>query len=472
MTVLSRVSVSPSLPHPRDWSLATQFALAGGVVVLLAMVIMGSWVSARIEEGVVHNSADATAQYMESFISPLSQDLAKSDTLSPGARRAMEEIFTSTTLGERVKSYKIWKQGGLVVESSDKAIVGQTFPESESLKRAWQGEVAAKFDKLSTLEDVNPGALGQPMLEIYSPIREVWSGKIIGVAEFYETATELQSDLASVRQRSWLTVAAMMLGLGTVLYAIVLRGSRTIDRQRGALTNQLAALAELSDHNTALRLRVQGAASRASAMNDQSLRQIGADLHDGPAQLLGFAALRLDDLRPAVASAAAQTDLGQVERAVKDAIREIRNISRGLSLPDIEQRDPCDVLRSVIDPHVARTGTAVALHCADADLPALSPAVKICMYRFVQEGLNNAWRHADGAGQEVRLTFARGRLTLSVSDSGPGYPAVVEPGDDKHGLGLVGLRDRVESLGGALELRNRADGGGAEMMMTLEIGKA
>ncbi|NCO16688.1 MAG: two-component sensor histidine kinase, partial [Alphaproteobacteria bacterium] len=224
MTVLSRVSVSPSLPHPRDWSLATQFALAGGVVVLLAMVIMGSWVSARIEEGVVHNSADATAQYMESFISPLSQDLAKSDTLSPGARRAMEEIFTSTTLGERVKSYKIWKQGGLVVESSDKAIVGQTFPESESLKRAWQGEVAAKFDKLSTLEDVNPGALGQPMLEIYSPIREVWSGKIIGVAEFYETATELQADLASVRQRSWLTVAAMMLGLGTVLYAIVLRG--------------------------------------------------------------------------------------------------------------------------------------------------------------------------------------------------------------------------------------------------------
>ncbi|MDP4033179.1 MAG: histidine kinase [Pseudorhodobacter sp.] len=467
--------MSPALPHPRHWSLATQFLLAGGIVVLVAMVIMGSWVSARIEEGVVHNSANATAQYMESFISPLSQDLERSDTLSPGARRAMEEIFTNTSLGERVKSYKIWKQGGLVVESSDKSIVGQTFPESESLKRAWLGEVAAKFDMLSTVEDASPGAIGLPMLEIYSPIREVWSGKIIGVAEFYETAVDLRNDLADVRQRSWLTVAAMMLAIGALLYAIVLRGSRTIDHQRGALTRQLTALAELSDHNTALRLRVQGAAARSSAMNDQSLRQIGADLHDGPAQLLGFAALRLDDLRASVAGPAAQGDLDQIDRAVKDAIREIRSISRGLSLPDIEARDPCDVVRGVIDAHSARTGTEVALHCADNNLPPLSPAVKICLYRFVQEGLNNAWRYADGKGQEVRLGYDAGRLTLAVADRGPGFVASAESGEDDHGLGLVGLRDRVESLGGTLELRNRADlgdpAGGAEMMMILELGK-
>lgn len=470
--MFSKVLLPPSLSHPREWSLATQFAAAGGVVMAIAMVVVGSWVSSRIEEGVVHNTASATAQYMESFISPLSQDLAKSDTLSPGAKRALDEIFTNTSIGARVKAFKIWKADGLVVESSDPALVGQRFPESASLHQAWQGEVVAKFDKLSTIEDANPSAMGIPMLEVYSPIREVWSGRIIGVAEFYETAVDLSNDLAAVRKRSWLTVASVMLTIGALLYAIVLRGSRTIDRQRGTLTRQLATLAELSDHNTALRLRVQGAAARASAMNDQSMRQVGADLHDGPAQLLGFAALRLGDLRPALADPAAGTDLDQIDRAVKDAIREIRSISRGLSLPDIETRAPCDVLRLVIDAHAARTGTTVDLQCDEAGLPALSPAVKICLYRFVQEGLNNAWRHADGLGQAVRLRYGDGHLTLSVSDGGPGVSAGSEPAEDDHGLGLSGLRDRVESLGGTLDLGNRSETNGAELTMTLDLGRA
>ncbi|EEW24641.1 histidine kinase [Rhodobacter ferrooxidans] len=439
---------------------------------LVAMVIVGSWVSGRIEESVVHNSANATAQYMESFISPLSQDLERSDTLPPGALRALDEIFTNTTLAERVMAFKIWKPGGLVVESSDKSIVGQRFPESDQLKAAFAGEVSATFDKLSTIEDANPGSLGMPMLEVYSPIREVWSGKIIGVAEFYETAAELKTELADVRRRSWLTVALVMLTIGALLYGIVLNGSRTIERQSSALGDQLTALAELSERNTALRLRIQGAAARASAMNDTSLRQIGADLHDGPAQLLGFAALRLDDIRPSVAGDAAQADLDQIDRAVKDAIREIRSISRGLSLPDIETRSPGEVLRGVIDAHKARTGTEVLLDCDEDSLPLLSPAVKICLYRFVQEGLNNAWRYADGQGQEVRLSFARGRLKLVVADRGPGFSDTPEPSEDDRGLGLVGLRDRVESLGGTLELRNRSDGGGgAEMVMILELGR-
>lgn len=458
-----------SVPSWADWSLARQFALAGGIVMLLAMVLIGRWVSMRIEDSVVRNTANATAQYMESFISPLSQDLANDDTLAPGAIRALEEIFTNTPLGDRVISFKIWKQGGLVVEASDKSIVGKRFDEDEDLKLAWKGEVAASFAGLNDPENVGERALGLPLLEIYSPIREVWSGRVIGVAEFYEVATELQDDLAAARRNSWLAVAAVMLLIGGSLFAIVQRGSRTIDNQRAALTLQLDRLTELSNHNRALRLRIQNAAARSSALNDQSLRQIGADLHDGPAQLMSFVALRLDDLRSAVSGPTAGADLAAVERAVKDAIREIRSIARGLSMPEIEQRQVPDLIRSLIEAHEARTSTRVATHISLAAGVTFPAAVKICLYRFVQEGLNNAWKHAGGLGQSVRLDLSEGILSLSVADNGPGLGAkAVQDDDEPGGMGLSGLRDRVESLGATFELRS-APGGGTELLMNLEM---
>ena len=88
----------------------------------------------------------------------------------------------------------------------------------------------------------------------------------------------------------------------------------------------------MAARNLALRLRVQGAAARFASVNDQALRRIGADLHDGPAQLMGFAALRLDALQGQVAGQirARGEDLAAVQRAVKDSILEIRSIARGL----------------------------------------------------------------------------------------------------------------------------------------------
>lgn len=456
--------------HFRSWSdrsLAAQFAIAGGVVMVLAMILIGNVVVARIEESVVRNTAYATSQYMDSIIAPLSQDIAETDDLPPGARRALDEVFSNTPLGDRVVSFKLWKPDGLVVEASDKSIVGQHFAVTENLTAAFRGEIRADFEDLNDEEDQGESALGIPLLEIYSPIREVWSGEVIGVAEFYASAIQLERDLAEARRNSWLAVALLFLAVGSLLFLIVLRGSRIIDRQRETLTRQLDDLSAMSANNTTLRQRVQQAAARASAMNDQALRRIGADLHDGPAQLLSFAALRLDNLRDSVGDTA---ELDAVERAVKDAIREVRSISKGLSLPDIEARSPCDIIRNVAEAHMVRTGTDVVLTCDMEGAADLSEAAKICLYRFVQEGLNNAWRYASGIGQEVSLTASQGVIRLRVADRGPGFPDRMSPAEasDFSGIGLSGLRDRVESLGGTFKVGPRSEGPGAMIEMELE----
>lgn len=458
----------------QGWSLASQFAAAGGLVMLLASLIVGSWVGARIEESVVRNTANATAQYMDSFISPLGQDLADQKTLSPGAKQALEEIFDNTPLGERVQAFKIWKEGGVVIEASDPSIIGKTFEETDSLRGAWAGEVQSEFLPTGEAEHEGEDSNGGPLLEIYSPINEVWSGRVIGVVEFYEVADALKRDLRDARRRSWLAVTLVMLAIGASLYAIVLRGSRMISHQQTALDQQVTELRELSDRNTALRMRVQAASVRAAAMNDQSARKLGADLHDGPAQLLAFAALRLDSLRARTSDPATEAELGSVEVAVRDAMTEIRSLSRGLSLPQIESRALSEIVQDLADAHAARTGLPVEVDCTIDDHPEPPAGVKVCIYRFVQEGLSNAWRYGGGKGQHIALNWTNGRLALSVRDEGPGFPqapALAKSDTKQGGMGLAGLRDRVESLGGVFESRNRMSGDhilGAEIIMTLE----
>ena len=112
-------------------SLVQQFALAGGVVMLVSAGLGGSVVSNRIEEVVVRNTANATALYMESFIAPLTQDLAQRSDLSEESRLKIGELLADTALGKRVVSFKIWRPGGLVVDASNLALVGQRFPPTE-----------------------------------------------------------------------------------------------------------------------------------------------------------------------------------------------------------------------------------------------------------------------------------------------------------------------------------------------------
>jgi len=93
--------------------------------------------------------------------------------------------------------------------------------------------------------------------------------------------------------------------------------------------------------------------------------------------------------------------------------------------------------------------------------------LKICVYRFVQEGLTNAFRHADGMGQAVS---ARGTqvLEVSVSDDGQGF-ATGGPAAGT-GLGLAGLRARIEAIGGRLEVCS-TPGLGTHLAASFDLGK-
>jgi signal transduction histidine kinase len=93
--------------------------------------------------------------------------------------------------------------------------------------------------------------------------------------------------------------------------------------------------------------------------------------------------------------------------------------------------------------------------------------IKITLYRVVQEALSNAFRHAGGAAQQVKLAYQAGKLQLVVSDAGPGFDSTSEQSSEEH-LGLVGMRERVESLGGTFRI-DCAPGSGTRISVRLAL---
>ncbi|ESY65363.1 sensor histidine kinase [Mesorhizobium sp. M1050] len=434
----------------RRWSelsLALQFVVAGGFGLLAVMLVVGAWVTGQIRDGVIRNSAATTALYVDSVIAPLLPDLRKQQKLSDSVKQALDETLGQGALGKRLVSFKLWSRDGTVLYAKETALIGRRFDPSDNLRSAFKGSVVAEFNTFDDSEGEEK-ASGLPLLEIYNPVREPWSGEVVAVTEFYEIADDFKATLASALWSSWLIVAGATLAAFLLLSGIVLRGSRTIDDQRGALRRQVSELQGLVTQNSALRVRVQRASRRATALNERYLRRIGADLHDGPAQLVALAALRMDSpvfSGDGHSGESRSTEVAMIRKTLEDALREIRGICTGLVLPQIETAAANDILRLAVNEHQLRTGTSVTLTLA-GQLPEPGASEKISIYRFVQEGLNNAYRHARGKDQAVSAGMKGGRLYVEVSDAGPGF----DPARDE-GLGLAGLRERVESIGGQFE---------------------
>lgn len=463
-------------PHPawRRWMLRLplhhRFALVGSVVSLIGMLVIGSLVSRSIEAGVVRNSAISSAVYMESFIAPLSQPLAEGRHFSAEAIAHMRDLLERPPLSDRVRSVKIWRSGGFVAFASDADLIGQSFPPSAELQAALEGQLSASFDELDDAESEAERESGVPLLEVYNPIHSIVTGEVIAVAEFYLVATELQSDLWSAQSRAWAMVAAVTFLTFAALFGIVQSGSRTIAAQTEALANRLAELARISAQNEALRARVQGAAQRVSETTERQMRRISAELHDGPAQALAVASLRLDALMRRARLTGDDAEAMALREALDAALNDVRDLCRGLTLPDLRGNSVAEVLDRAIGAQERRTDTTVIRDMAHGRWPAVVAAhpILICLFRFVQEGLMNAFRHAPGAEVRVGCRLDAGRLIVFVADDGPGFDPASPVGSASAGtgLGLSGLRERVESIGGSFSI---VTGPGRGVRLTLEL---
>ena len=452
-------------------SLVRQFLFAGIAVSLLAMICVGALVANLIERSVIRHAAATTALYVDSVIAPLLPDMRTTNELDDVVSHSLDETLGSGKLGERLVSFRIWRKDGTIVYANRKDLIGEKVPPSPDLLRAFSGEVVAEYGEATDQESTFERSLGVPLLEIYSPILQPWTGEVVGVSEFYEKVPDFASGLYWSRATGWAAVAAITMGLFGSLFTIVLRGSSTIEAQRIALKVRVEELAQLAQRNEALATSVLTASDRATAFNERFLRRLGADLHDGPAQHVAFAALRLGSRAvrgKSVSTAARDKELSIIKASLAEAMDEIRIISGALALPHIDTADLHEVINAAVNAHEKRTKAKIKLLLSD-QIPLLDSVTKICVFRFVQEALSNSARHAGSKGVSVSQTYEQGTLAIAVEDRGAGFDTSSIP---RERLGLACLRLRVESLGGTAQIRSSPKGTVVSMTMQISDGKS
>jgi signal transduction histidine kinase len=246
-------------------------------------------------------------------------------------------------------------------------------------------------------------------------------------------------------------------------------GHRIIEHQRTELQEKVEHLHRLLEQNETLRHRLVLAATRSTALNERFLRRLSAELHDGPAQDLGFALLKLDsgELNAnAETSERIRKELEAIQTSIGRALAEMRAIASGMCLPELEHLSLVATLGRVIQTHKRRTQSDVTLLIERSPVEVPLP-IKITAYRIVQESLANAFKHGGGQHQTVRLLATPEEILLEINDQGPGFkPGNVLERNER--LGLAGMRERAESLGGSFRITS-APGQGTQVSVTLPL---
>lgn len=436
-----------------------RFMLASLVILLAGMLGIAAWVEKQIETGVIHRTGATTALYVDSFVAPNLQELGQSNELHPYHMEELSALLENTPMGEQIVAFRVWDTRGRVLYSTDQSTIGRTYPMHEGLLRARLGEVSSEVSQLEEEENARLGAVYERLLETYSPVWLSGTNQIIAVAEYYQLTDDLDREIGVLKRRTWLVVGAGIAFMYLLLAGFVRTASDTITRQKSELGRKVVQLTGLLSQNQELHGRVQRASASVALLNESYLRRVGSELHDGPAQDLGLSLLKLDAVAGRIESAQQEPieegmldQLIEVQASLESALKEMRAIAAGLSLPQLTDLSLPETVIRVVRAHERRTGTQVTLDLGSVPEQIMLP-LKITVYRLIQEALNNAFRHANGADQRVRVDRAESQLVIEISDRGSGFHP--EPAGEWHGhLGISGMRERVESLGGQFRIES------------------
>jgi signal transduction histidine kinase len=442
----------------RSWqkhSLVRQFITAALLVLVPTMAIVGWWISSRLTDALIDNTATTIVIYMDGVVASFVPEIQSTGNISPSTIRKLDSVLAPALSDASIVSMKIWKLDGTIMYSSFPEMIGKKYEQSDAFKLAMNGKLAADFDGTPEAENINERNANVRLLEVYAPVHELNSRQIIAVSEFYVNGTILERDVAKAWWTSWLVVALTTAILIFLLSAFLRRDSRIILNQQAILNKKIYELEDALKTNEGLQEKLRDANGKLASVNERVLQQVGADLHDGPAQMLAYAAVRLSSFQKlANHDKTLSEQFLNFRRILADAMQGIRIASSGLMLPGLENASLKETIALAIKNHKESTNTDVEFLAKGEhfDFPA---AYKICAYRFVQEGLTNAFKHAQGKGQKIFLQVGD-HITLEVCDEGVrSFPKTPRA----KGLGLMGMRARVEALGGNLEIIKPKSGG-------------
>jgi PAS domain S-box-containing protein len=244
---------------------------------------------------------------------------------------------------------------------------------------------------------------------------------------------------------------------------------RVVERTAELARANATLRAEVAERRRAEAARTELLRRLVTAQEDER-RRVSRELHDGLGQELTALILGLKALEETVPrDAPSRGRLREVEAIVGRIGREAHDLAVELRPTALDDLGLGSALAAYVARWSERTGVLAAFQSPGLDGDRLPPEVETTVYRFVQEALNNVAKHAGARRASVIVERHRGEITALVEDDGRGFdPERAGPGSARRGLGLLGMRERVALVGGALLIESE-DGGGTTVRARIAL---
>jgi len=218
-------------------------------------------------------------------------------------------------------------------------------------------------------------------------------------------------------------------------------------------------LAETFAARAAVAVDLSGRVARESlrrvvAGQELERRRLARELHDETGQALTSILLRLRTLEESVDGDDERAAVADIRRLAVETLQDVRRLAVELRPKTLDDFGLEAAVERLTGTFAEQTGLSVDFVATLGD-EQLLPEVATALYRIVQEALTNVAKHADAHTVSIVLTRKNGRVTLMIEDDGRGF----DPARPADGFGLQGMRERVDLLGGRLEVESRTGAG-------------
>ncbi len=228
--------------------------------------------------------------------------------------------------------------------------------------------------------------------------------------------------------------------------AVSMPANDPLDPGRERIVRGLAGQAGLVLRNVRLIEELRASRQRLVTAQDHERRKLERDIHDGAQQQLVAMAvkLRLADNMVDRDPAKARELLGQLQAETNEALQDLRDLARGIYPPLLADKG----LPAAVEAQARKSPMPVQV--VTDGIGRFPQDVEAAVYFCVLEGLQNAIKHGEPMTARISLEATDGRLTFEIADDGRGFDrSQVTPG-----TGLQGMIDRLDAIGGSIEVRS------------------
>ncbi len=248
------------------------------------------------------------------------------------------------------------------------------------------------------------------------------------------------------------------IGLLALVFAIGLVLAWRVERE-GTLRREAEAV---SQELQLSKERLQFYLREITNAQEAERQRVARELHDDTIQSLVLVGRSLDSLlqtSEAPSKSATQQQAVSAREQLDATIDGVRRLARDLRPSILDRLGLVPSIEWLLSEVSQRQQLKSELN-VDGDIQRMAPEVELCLFRVVQEALRNVELHADAKNVEVTLTTSDGRLSVRVHDDGRGFRLSEVSQHDRHsGLGLLGMQERAQLLGGTVDIQSAPEAG-------------